>query len=573
MNEQQNIFDDFIKNYPRESLQLLLMGIFLIWQVPVGVLAILLYVILSKLFKLRWWIVLGVGSVIALGMMGIQAYRSPASFDLAQYLVDGFTINKVFFKGILANQAVYALYYWYQNGLDRILGLPILLAGILSIVDLIQDSPHQKAITALQKGEHLHIKKELSESKTEAYLLQIDEGKYDGTVLGVSKYTGTPVVIPDYFINQVMLVLGTTGSGKTITLCRFYRRAITKGYPIIIVDGKPSAENVEWVQGLAEKHNRKFYGFNCGNYAHYDPLSDGGYTELKDKVISLKDEWENDYYKSIAEDYLQAVFQVLIKIGQPFDLKRVVECLDHNELLSIVRELDDRDLLKRVVVLGDYDKKDITGLRAHLNLLVHSELGAYFSITEKAFSLRQAITDDAVVYFALPALKFPSFSKVLGKLVINDLKAVIDSHNHGKRVFMIFDEFSVFAGEQVLNLVSMGRGKGVHAIFGTQGLADLSRVDAEFRSQVLNCANTIICHRLNDQESAESVSAWMGTYDTFTLTAQFDPKQKGLGLGSISADKAYVVHPESIKQGLRTGEAFFVSKVGRPEWEKVRVCN
>lgn len=62
---------------------------------------------------------------------------------------------------------------------------------------------------------------------------------------------------------------------------------------------------------------------------------------------------------------------------------------------------------------------------------------------------------------------------MLGELVIDDLKAAIDrSSSDYKRVFMIFDEFSVFAGEQVLNLVNIGRGKGMHAVFGTQGLAD-----------------------------------------------------------------------------------------------------
>ncbi len=61
---------------------------------------------------------------------------------------------------------------------------------------------------------------------------------------------------------------------------------------------------------------------------------------------------------------------------------------------------------------------------------------------------------------------------------------------------MVFDEFSVFAGDQVLNLVNMGRGKGVHAIFGTQGIADLNTVNDNFKSQMLNCANTIICHQV-----------------------------------------------------------------------------
>lgn len=571
MSEQPNAFDEYIKNHPRESMQLLLMTIGLIWLTPVGVLAIALYVVLAKICNVRWWMVFGLGAVIALPIIGIDAYRSSEPFNLVQYFINGFLINVACWKMFLGGGHYDALNFFYEYGMGYLLAMPLPLAGALCAVELMQNSPHQKAMTALQKGEHLHVRKELSDRKVESALKRLIEDRHDGTVLGVSKYTGAPVILPDHFINQVLLVLGTTGSGKTITLRRFYKRAISKGLPLIIVDGKPTAENVQWVQALALKHNRKFYGFNCANYSHYDPLSDGGYTELKDKVISLKDEWENDYYKSIAEDYLQAVFQVLKKSGAAFDLNMVAECLDHGVLSDLARATNDVALEKRVAMLGGYDKKDILGLRAHLNILVQSELGHYFSVNEKTFSIGQAIAEDAVIYFALPALKFPSYSKVLGKLVINDLKAVIDNDNHHKRVFMIFDEFSVFAGEQVLNLVNMGRGKGVHAVFGTQGLADLSRVDPEFKSQVLNCANTIICHRLNDQDSAESVSQWMGTEDTFNVTAQLDPNQQGMGLGSIRPDKTFIVHPEAIKQGLRTGEAYCVSKVGQFECEKVSV--
>lgn len=561
MNTPPNAFDEYIKNHPRESLQLFLMGIGLVWLTPVGVLAIAVYVVFAKICSVRWWMVVAIGSIIALPIIGIDAYRSSQSFNLAQYFISGFHVNATCWNMVISDQPYEALNFFYEYGMGYLLAMSLPLAGVLCAVELMQNSPHQNAMIALQKGEHLHIRKELSDHKIESALKRLDEDQHDGTVLGVSKYTGAPVILPDHFINQVLLVLGTTGAGKTITLRRFYKRAISKGLPLIIVDGKPTAENVQWVQALALKYNRKFYGFNCANHSHYDPLSDGGYTELKDKVISLKDEWENDYYKSIAEDYLQAVFQVLKKSGATFDLEKVAECLDHGVLSDLARSANDVALERRVAMLGHYDKKDILGLRAHLNILVQSELGHYFSVNEKTFSIGQAIAEDAVVYFALPALKFPSYSKVLGKLVINDLKAVIDNDKHHKRAFMIFDEFSVFAGEQVLNLVNMGRGKGVHAVFGTQGLADLSRVDPEFKSQVLNCANTIICHRLNDQDSAESVSKWMGTEDTFNVTAQLDPSQQGMGLGSIRADKAYIVHPEAIKQGLRTGEAYCVSKV------------
>ena len=39
---------------------------------------------------------------------------------------------------------------------------------------------------------------------------------------------------------------------------------------------------------------------------------------------------------------------------------------------------------------------------------------------------------------------------------------------HAKNpVYVIFDEFSVFAGEQVLNVINMGRSAGIHAVLNT----------------------------------------------------------------------------------------------------------
>ncbi len=552
-----NRFDDYVSSHPKECLQVLTILVGTVWQTPVMVIAIAFYLIQIKCFNVNRIAMFAVGvvfSIITFLWLG----------DIHKLFLMGWVLNKIFWHYLLLGD------FWdilFSIKVTYIFGFSQLLAGILGVIDLIPGNPYENEMRALQKGQYV-VTPEISDKEVQIALAKIDDENYDATVLGVSKYTRKVVLIPDWYINQVMLVLGTTGSGKTITLRRFYQRAILKGYPLIIVDGKPDAENIAWLMKLAEKHGRKFFGFNCGNTLPYDPLANGGYTELKDKIISLKDEWSSDHYRSIAEDYLQATFEVLLRSGIEFDLKRVVEYLNYDDLVMLARGVGDSRLMKRVQSLEQYDRDDITGLQAHLNILIHSELGQFFEKNADTFTLLDVIEQDAVVYFALPALRFSSFSKVLGKLVINDLKAVID-RDHGKRIFTVFDEFSVFAGEQVLNLVNMGRGKGVHAIFGTQGLADLDRVDVAFKSQMLNCVNTLVCHRLNDQESAETVASWVGTKENFTVTAQLNFKDANSGMGSVRVNKEFIIHPDAVKKELQTGETFYITKVGGFSQDKV----
>jgi conjugal transfer pilus assembly protein TraD len=557
---QNDRLNDYINSHPRECLWVVLVVVCFVWQSVVAILALSIYLILIKRFQVKWWWLFLTGGVLFGGALLLSQQ------DFSSIIKQGFNNNAAFWHCLLRSSPLEAISTVKFN---YIVGFPLVLAGLFSLIDLIPKNPHRQEMLALQKGQY-NVMSELSEEQAAKALAKINDDDHDGTVLGVSKYTGKTVVINDQDINQVLLVLGTTGSGKTITLRRFYQRAIKKGYPLIIVDGKPDESNIAWIMSLAEKHRRKFFGFNCGNYLPYDPLANGGYTELKDKIISLKDEWSSDHYRSIAEDYLQAVFEVLLRSKKPFNLKTVVRYLNYTDLLVLTRSVNDLELIKRVETLEQYNRDDITGLQAHLNILIHSELGKFFEINDLTFNLSQVIEENGVVYFSLPALRFPSFSKVLGKLVINDLKTVID-RNYNKRIFCVFDEFSVFAGEQVLNLVNMGRGKGVHAIFGTQGLSDLGKIDDTFKNQVMNCVNTLICHRLNDHESAESVSGWVGTKDAFTVTAQLDTQQSDSGLGSVRLNKEFIIHPDQIKQWLFAGEAFYVTKVGRFGCEKTKI--
>jgi len=568
MTTFDNRFNDFVNSHPRECLSVLVIGLGLVWQSPMVLLGLIIYVLYFRVVKSSRWLLFSMGLLVAIVTVIVQQKHQ----SIIEFIKIGFYLNGSFWKLILKGEILSALLFIFQHEMVYVLGFSIAFSGLLSLIDLISGNPHEEAMKALRKGLHSNGIKEVDDKALSKALSKLQDDEASGTVLGISKYSAKQVIIPDRDINQVALVLGTTGAGKTVTLSRFYRRAMTKGYPLIIVDGKPEDTNVEHVKKLAQQYDRPFFGFNCDENRHYDPLANGGFTELKDKIICLKDEWSSDYYRSIAEAYLQTTLQVLLMTKHSVELNQIVHCLTYKNLIALTNTTNDDKLMQRVEQLKNYEMKDITGLQAHLEILINSELGYFFEKNESSFSLTDVINQNGVVYFALPALRYPSFSKVLGKLVINDIKAVVERYKHEEQpVFTVFDEFSVFAGEQVLNLVNMGRGKGVHAIFGTQGLADLDRVDGNFKSQVLNCVNTIICHRLNDQESAEAVSNWIGTRNSFTVTAQLNMAQSDTGLGTVRRDREFIVHPDDIKQGLQTGEAFYVTKVGGFKGEKVRV--
>ncbi|MBV9576166.1 MAG: type IV secretion system DNA-binding domain-containing protein [Gammaproteobacteria bacterium] len=565
------IKDDFLRHHPREGLHLILLCAVIIWQTGIAIFGLILYLIFIQLLCCRWWMMVcaAVGIIFMSSLIDYFYHVDP--INIIEFLQASFKLNKYFWEINFSEGLIDGAIYLYHYEFIYLVSFSILLSGLLAIIDLFFLNPHKEDMAALQKKKRisdLAISPDLINKRISA----LSDTSLDGTILGISMLNGEAVIIKDKYLNQIALVLGTTGGGKTITMRRFYQRAIQQAYPLIIVDGKPTEKNVEWVKNLAQHHGRAFYGFNCADQSHYDALSQGGYTELKDKIITLKDEWSSDYYRSIAEAYLQTVFAVLIQLRKPFDLSDVADCLDYDHLCTIVRDTKNNILMERVEALEQYEKKEITGLQAHLHILLHSELGHYFKLADSTINLSNVIEQNAVVYFALPALKFPSFSKVLGKLVANDLKAVIGRSSHkNKKIFAVFDEYSVFAGEQSLNLANMGRENGLHVLFGTQGLADLAKIDKSFMEQITNCANTIICHRLNDHVSAELVAKWVGTKKEFSVTAQINVMEGDSGMGTVREAREFIVHPDEIKQELSPGEAFYITKVDGFRVDKVRV--
>ena len=418
-----------------------------------------------------------------------------------------------------------------------------------------------------------------------------------GSLIGVDRTSGEEVVLSDEDANTHTLVLGTTGSGKTVTVLNLVESAINRTLPAIIIDGKGDQALARKVIDYGRAKGRPGYLFALsGESCRYNPLASGGYSAKKDRIIELR-EWSEDHYRKLAEGYMQTVFKVLEAVDIKTDLVTVAGHMSTGGLQALIRKHVEQLGEARAQALSDEVEAQkpaeahVESLRAEIRNLAWSEVGHLFAVAadgpgaaregddgssgsstaEKPGSavleLSRAIEERAVVYVCLPSLQFPALADIIGKLVINDLKAVAHEQlakpeAERRPVYTVFDEFSVFAGEQVLNVINMGRSAGLHAVLATQSVADIGRAvpmtPDHFIRQVFASCNNYLIQRLNAPEDAVTVAELIGTKANFSHTAQIG-EAGSTGWGSVRRTRSFQVHPDQIKQ-LKRGEAVFVNK-------------
>ncbi|WP_371375240.1 type IV secretory system conjugative DNA transfer family protein [Sporomusa aerivorans] len=398
-----------------------------------------------------------------------------------------------------------------------------------------------------------------------------DNSSNDGVFLGIDNLSQKPIILSTQEINQHVFLCGTTGSGKTTTIFCFADFAMRTNLPLVIVDGKGDWDFVQSIKDMADKYNRSFQLFSISEpdkSYHYNPLASGGPTELKDRLIELS-EWKEPYYQYMAERYLQLALTLFEKAHESFDLYSFVMGMTPGKLQMLARQLDAPDSV--MDYLENVDKKGISGLIDRLNLIIESQIGyLFFDESEKTIELNKAVEVGNVVLFSLDSLAYPLYAKLVGRLVINDLKAVASKRTKKDTLIMtIYDEFNVFASRNVVDLINKSRSKGFAALISTQSLADLDVVDNALKSQIIQNCNTLIVQRQNDAKDAEELSKIIGTEDSFSLTQQIG-SNNSTGLGSVRFVKEFIIHPDKIKR-LEVGQAVIVRKIPKFETHETTI--
>lgn len=435
-------------------------------------------------------------------------------------------------------------------------------------------------------------------------VLMEDENLGQGVYLGEGK-GGKPYFLSVSELNKHTALVGTTGSGKTTTIFNFVYYALAVGQACVIIDGKGDAVFRTVIESMAQAANREYRTFSMSDEAQkYNPFALGTPSEMTDKIMAMT-EWSEEHYKLSAQRYLQLLFRILQLRQVKPDLPTISRFCNRSELLELLQRkapnsqqtvdlaeqidfdaFDNIAASEELVVASEIkeladcleaiDRKAIDGLASRIGVLSEGDLRDSLQGDHSAFTLEEILSERLLGLFSLDSLRYPEQARLIGKLVISDLKTSMSCHSrnrHGQRVSLIFDEFNVFASASVVDLVNKARSAGFEALLAFQSLADIDVLPhgEAIRRQIIQNCNTLIVQRQNDPKDANELAAAIGSHNTYQLTIQAGIESGPTGMGSVRKVEEYLFHPNQIK-GLRTGEALIKRNTARGmETEQVRI--
>jgi hypothetical protein len=325
------------------------------------------------------------------------------------------------------------------------------------------------------------------------------------------------------------LVVGATGSGKTVTQTWIAAHAIERGMGAVVIDPKGDGTMRGALAREAARHGATWIEWTPTGPSVYNPFATGGETEIADKLLA-GERFSEPHYLRQAQRYLGHVVRALRGAGFEVSLQAVAYHLDPPRLQSLVHELSSHEAgatQRYLESLSTRQLADLAGVRDRLAIVAESDVGRWLDPSTHGackFDLRAAIRAHAVVYFDLAADSRPLLTQMLGAAIVGDLATTVAAQQRDPiPTVVVIDEFASIAAEQVVRLFGRARSAGVSVVLGTQELADLRLAGREsLLEQVLGNLSVLVAHRQVVPSSAELIAGLTGTVGAWRTSRHGD---------------------------------------------------
>src|SRR5581483_9322284 len=329
------------------------------------------------------------------------------------------------------------------------------------------------------------------------------------------------------------VIVGETGSGKTVTALTLAGEALRAGW------------DVYWIDGKADPAARKAFL----------ALARAAGVDSRDGTSEPLDGWRGDPEAIInrllatqvfTESYYEGVARTVLRhaVGHhpPGSFGELVGRLDKRALQRAAR--DDTQALEAIRALPD---KDVAGVRARYDGIAW----AVGTTLDGSWSYE----DTRAAYVPVGRPENRHQAAEVGAFLLEDiLHWALARKAPNRQALIVVDEFSKLSDRPgaAVDLVERARSFNVAVVLIAQAWASLGPDDT-IRNRLAGTVGTIITHQLKqpDDVAALAGTEWVLERTEQTLTLDHT------GLGSQRPGNRYVVHPDDIRR-LHQGEAFII---------------
>jgi conjugal transfer pilus assembly protein TraD len=381
----------------------------------------------------------------------------------------------------------------------------------------------------------------------------------DRTVLGVrldggitnctARYRTQPLVaVPLADWGRQALIVGETGSGKTVTALTVANEAMRLGWDVYWIDGKADRDVADRFLTMA-RHR----GLRPVDGSH-DPI-DGwrGSTESIVNRLLATQRFTEPYYAGIARNVLK---WAVTRPGPPRSFAELVARIDQRALRRAWRESPDEAEKIRAMTASDF-------------------LGARYRYEGVAWAVGATLDghwsyeDVRAAYVPVGRPEHRDQAEEVGAFLLEDLLhwAMARKPRH-RRALVVVDEFSKLAArpDAAVELVERVRSFGVGVALIGQTWASLGRTEM-VRERLAGTVGTVVVHQLKQPDRLVELA---GSVWTMERTEQI-VGQTPTGRATQRPGLSRVVEPDDVR-GLRTGEAFIIQG-GEAVKVRVRTSN
>ena len=442
------------------------------------------------------------------------------------------------------------------------------------------------------------------------------EDSEPGFVIGVDQ-NRTPIRITEKEIATHMLLFGSTGSGKSVSLQAIAGGLLDLGWSGLILDLKEDAGGLgNWCETYAKSH-----GIDYQQLALSDPNPDFWFDALdgldidlvRDALLSLA-EFDDAYYKEISIKVLQQTLNLVFwahaldpkafPVPTLYNIAALLGSKDLPDATRLMRgrlvnetdaEWDDFDALAVVKHIIPTDEQRAQGKKERFvdtqpdkvfltqAASMSAKLGNLFATQAGRTVLRDApgrqrldVTKPGLAYVGLDSTGKTMLSKVVSASMLQRIAADAairtinkDSGPVTKR-FVIVDEASIVDRNIVHALLSKARSAGIAVILATQGPLDWrSKKEGDDFARLSQNTNVALIMSQGEPESATVCAEFIGQENRLQANLKYADGAVTDG-GSVRESREYIVDPDELR-ALQVGQG--ILRIGKPRlhvhWVKV----